>query len=260
MNVKQVTGIYFSPTGHSKKAVRAIASHLGGNTEYLDLTDSGKRPDYYFRENEVAVVGAPVYGGRLPETAVERFGKLHGNQTPVVLVVTYGNRDYEDALLELKEVMEKQGFRPLTAAAVVAEHNIVPCFATDRPDGADGKKLRRFADQTLKKLREVSCNYALGELPVKGRHPYKEYHGAHLKIKVSSSCNNCGACIRKCPVQAISRTDCRVMDEERCISCMRCIHVCPNHSRSISRLMLLAVKQKLKKECSGRKEPDFFYR
>ena len=257
MNIKQVTGIYFSPTGHSKKAVRAIVSRIGGNTGYVDLTGPGRRPDYHFHENEVAVVGVPAYGGRLPETAVERLQKLHGNQTPVVLVVTYGNRDYDDALLELKEVLVARGFRPLSAAAVVAEHNIAPCFAAGRPDGADGKKLRRFADQTARKLREVSSNYALGELSVKGKHPYKEFHGARLKIRVSSSCSNCGACIRKCPVQAISRTDSRVMDEERCISCMRCIYVCPSHSRSISRLMLLAVKHKLKKECSGRKEPEF---
>ena len=73
MNMKQVTGIYFSPTGHSKKVVRVIVSRLGGNTEYLDLTDAGKRPDYHFHENEVVVVGAPVYGGRLPQTAVESF-------------------------------------------------------------------------------------------------------------------------------------------------------------------------------------------
>ncbi|MCI8578778.1 MAG: 4Fe-4S binding protein [Lachnospiraceae bacterium] len=260
MNMKQVTGIYFSPTGHSKKVVRVIVSRLGGNTEYLDLTDAGKRPDYHFHENEVVVVGAPVYGGRLPQTAVERFRKLHGNQTPAVLVVTYGNRDYDDALLELKDVLVEQGFRPLTAAAVVAEHNVIPSFASARPDGADVKRLQHFADKTARKMKLVSCNYVLKDLTVKGKRPYKEYHGVPLKIKVSSSCDNCGTCIRKCPVQAISRTDSRVMDEERCISCMRCIHVCPVHGRSISRLLLLVVKQKLKKDCSGRKEPDFFYK
>ena len=204
------------------------------------------------------MVGAPVYGGRLPQTAVERFRKLHGNQTPAVLVVTYGNRDYDDALLELKDVLVEQGFRPLTAAAVVAEHNVIPSFASARPDGADVKRLQHFADKTARKMKLVSCNYALKDLAVNGKRPYKEYHGVPLKIKVSSSCDNCGTCIRKCPVQAISRTDPRVTDTQRCITCMRCVKVCPSGARKINTMVLLAVGQKLKKVCSERREAEFF--
>lgn len=258
MNTKQITGIYFSPTGHSGQAVRAVLSRFNENQDILDLTDPGKRPDYYFHENEAVVVGVPVYGGRIPDTAIQRFRRLHGNQTPAVLIVTYGNRDYEDALLELKEVLSCQGFRPFAAAAVVAEHNIVPAYGTGRPDQADLDKLYRFADQAAQKLSEASCNFELGDVNVKGNHPYRPYPGFHLKIRVSSTCNGCGTCIKSCPVQAISRTDPRVMDEERCITCMRCIKVCPVQGRNVSRLMLLAVRQKLKKVCSGRKEPEFF--
>lgn len=257
MNTKQITGIYFSPTGHSRRAVEAVLSRMGGQ-ECLDMTDPGKRPDYHFHENEAVVVGVPVYGGRIPQTAIERFHRLHGNQTPAILVVTYGNRDYEDALLELKEVLACQGFRALAAAAVVAEHNIVQAFGTGRPDDEDLKKMNQFADQAAEKLARVSCNFAIGDLKVKGNHPYRPYPGVHFKIRVNSSCNGCGTCIRSCPVQAISRTDPKIMDEERCISCMRCIQVCPVQGRSISRLMLLAVRQKLKKACSSRKEPEFF--
>lgn len=258
MNTKQITGIYFSPTGNSKKAVEAVVSRLGGQ-ECLDMTDPGKRPDYHFNENEAVVVGVPVYGGRIPQTAIERFRRIHGNQTPAILVVTYGNRDYEDALLELKDVLACQGFRAFAGAAVVAEHNIVRSFATGRPDAADLKKIDQFADQAAKKLAEISCSYAIGDLKVKGNHPYRPYPGVHVKIRVSSRCNGCGACIRSCPVQAISRTDPRIMDGERCISCMRCVKVCPVQGKSVSRLMLLAVRQKLKKACSSRKEPEFFY-
>ena len=173
-------------------------------------------------------------------------------------MATYGNRDYEDALLELKEVLACQGFRALAAAAVSAEHNIVRSFGTGRPDSADLEKIYGFADQAAEKLKEVSCNFAIPDLKVKGNHPYRPYPGVHLKIRVSSSCNGCGTCIRKCPVQAISRTDPHIMDEERCISCMRCVKVCPVQGRTVSRLMLLAVRQKLKKACGSRKEPEFF--
>lgn len=260
MNLKQITGIYFSPTGNTKTAVEMITGQIPGGKEYLDLTDPGKRPDYHFMENEAVVVGVPVYGGRVPATAAERLKKLHGRKTAAVLVVTYGNRAYEDALLELKLIMQKQGFCPVAAAAVVAEHNIVRNIAAGRPDKADKKKLKQFGREIGRRFWELVSNYRIGDLQVPGKRPFRKYHGAPLKIKVGASCKNCGTCIRRCPVQAISRTDARVTDTERCITCMRCVKDCPSGARKINTMVLLAVGHKLKKVCAERKEPEFFIR
>lgn len=258
MNLKQITSIYFSPTESTKGVVELIAEQIHGNRESLDLTDAVKtRPDYGFTENEAVLVGVPVYGGRVPETAVRRLRKLRGHHTPAVLVVTYGNRAYEDALLELKDILTEQGFVPAAATAVVTEHNIVRTIAQGRPDDQDRRLLAGFGRQVDELLRDTSSPYELPEIAVKGNHPYKEYHTIPMKIKVGSSCNGCGTCIRKCPVQAISRTDPKITDEERCIGCMRCIRVCPVEARKVSSLLLMAVRQKLKKVCSDRKEPEF---
>lgn len=259
MNLKQVTSVYFSPTQSTKKVTERIAARLGMNRESVDLTDSVKcRPDYSFTENEAVVIGIPVYGGRVPATAAERLKKLHGRQTPAILVATYGNRAYEDALLELKDIMTEQGFRPAAVAAVVTQHSIVHKIAEGRPDKEDLKKLDHFAAEAKKKLQRTESNYQLPELSVKGKKPYRPYHVMPLKFKVTSSCTGCGTCIRKCPVQAISRTDPRVTDEQRCIACMRCTAVCPRGGKKLGTLMQLAIAQKLKKLCSARKEPEFF--
>lgn len=259
MNVKQVTAVVFSPTENTKEVAEVIGSQLPGAYECLDLTDLAfKRPEYHFTEDEVVVVGAPVYGGRIPRTAAERFKKLHGRSTPAVLVVTYGNRAYEDALAELKDLMEAQGFCPIAAAAVVAEHNIDRKVAAGRPDGADREKLVRFGEQVDGALRRWAGARDFKGLQLPGSHPYRAYGTVPVKVKVAASCTGCGLCIRKCPVGAISRTDPKITDEERCIGCMRCIKVCPAHSRSVSPLVLMAVHQKLKKVCQDRKEPEFF--
>ena len=63
-----------------------------------------------FSAGELVVLGVPVYGGRIPALAAERMAQLKGQQTPVIILVTYGNRDYEDALLELKTILEQQQF------------------------------------------------------------------------------------------------------------------------------------------------------
>lgn len=259
MDFKQITSIYFSPTESTGGVVKLIAAQFGGSQVQLDLTDANRnRPEYCFLENELVVVGAPVYGGRIPAVAAERLRLLHGHHTPVVLIVVYGNRAYEDALVELSDIMVEQGFVPSASAAVVAEHNIVRSIAAGRPDINDRDKLEMFGRQAAKKLRNSLSAGQLSEPAVPGNHPYKEYHGVPMKINVTSGCTNCGTCIRKCPVQAISRTDPKITDKESCIACMRCVRVCPVGGRNVSRLLLLALKQMLKKACAGRKEPEFF--
>lgn len=259
MNFKQITGIYFSPTEHTKKVVELIAGRIHGNRTVLDLTDAGKRPDYHFTEDEAVIVGVPVYGGRVPETAEKRLRKLHGRNTPAVLVVTYGNRAYEDALAELRDVLSEQGFQTVAAAAVVTEHNILRGIATGRPDAADEDALRQFGKKVDDRLRTVRSACRIGEVAVKGNVPYRAYGTVPFKIKVSGGCSRCGLCIKKCPVQAISRTDPKVTDQKRCISCMRCVKVCPMEKRKISPFILYVAGKKLKKACDTRKEPEFFF-
>lgn len=260
MNISQITGIYFSPTGTTKRVAEWITERIaaGKGAGWLDLTDAVPfRPDYTFTEHELAVVGVPVYGGRVPETARERLKKIHGKRTPVVLIVTYGNRAYEDALLELSDMLKEQGFIPAAAAAVVTEHNIAHVYGTGRPDDKDKKEMTAFAEAVKEKMKTTGGSTKLPELSIKGSRPYRPYGTLPLKISVSSACENCGTCIRKCPVQAISRTDARVTDETACITCMRCIAVCPKHARKLGTLVTLAIRQKLKKVCTDRKDAEF---
>lgn len=258
MNIKQITSIYFSPTESTKHVVELIAEQVQGYRTSLDVTDAGKRPDYKFIENEAVIVGVPVYGGRVPETATERLRKLHGHQTPAVLVVTYGNRAYEDALVELRDVLAGQGFKIAAAAAVVTEHNIVHSIASGRPDEADKDALVKFGQQVNERFRTMSSVYQIGDVAIKGNVPYRAYSTIPFKIKQSGACSQCGLCIKKCPVQAISRTDPKVTDQERCISCMRCVKVCPTKGRKVNPLMLFVAEKKLKKACGSRKEAEFF--
>lgn len=174
-----------------------------------------------------------------------------------MLIVTYGNRAYEDALLELSDILKEQGFIPAAAAAVVTEHNIAHIYGAGRPDEKDKKEMTAFAEAVREKLKSTAGSTKLFELSIRGKRPYRPYGTLPLKISVSSACEGCGTCIRKCPVQAISRTDAKVTDESACITCMRCIAVCPKHARRLGTLMTLAIRQKLKKVCTDRKDAEF---
>ena len=72
----------------------------------------------------MAVIAVPSYGGRVPGTAAGRLGAIRGNGARAVLVCVYGNRAYEDTLVELQDIAKQAGFRVTAAVAAVAEHSI----------------------------------------------------------------------------------------------------------------------------------------
>ena len=99
MEYKNVHIIYFSPTHTSAKTAYAIAEGLGGSVLLeSDITYDAPTEELEIHDDELTIVAAPVYGGRVAETAMERLRVFHAHQAPVVPVVVYGNRDYEDAL------------------------------------------------------------------------------------------------------------------------------------------------------------------
>ena len=79
-----------------------------------------------------------------------------------VFVATYGNRDYEDSLLELKNIFEDNGFKTLAASTFVTEHSSTSKLATKRPNAKDlsiaydfGKKIKVKLDN----LNDLKSNY-----------------------------------------------------------------------------------------------------
>lgn len=130
--------IVFSPTGGTKKVAECLTGVLEGEVTTVDLADS--RQDFNavsLEKEDVAVISVPSYGGRVPAVAAERLGRLHGNGARAVLVCVYGNRAYEDTLVELEDAARETGFRVIAAMAAVAEHSIARQFASGRPDEQD---------------------------------------------------------------------------------------------------------------------------
>lgn len=257
MKASEVMGIYFSPTGHTREIVYHIAEAVEEKAKLLDLTSNEmSNREYFFDKEELAVIGTPVYGGRIPALAAERLKCLHGENTPAVVFVTYGNRDYDDALLELKNVVEESNFRVIAAAAVVTEHSIFPTVGQDRPDMRDWDEINKFIDLVREKV-ETHEEETWTEFAVKGKTPYKKYNGIPLKPKASKACVKCGFCARECPANAIPAEDPSKTDHKKCISCMRCVTYCPQQARSVNKLLYTIAQHKLEKACNARRANEF---
>lgn len=259
MDINKSTMIYFSPTGSTRKIVREIAKAANLNCQETDLTtpDASAVPCQYTND-DFLILGFPVYSGRVPETLRERLESFRGNNTPLAFVATYGNRDYDDALLEIAMLLTQKGFKVVAGAAFVTQHSIVPTIAAGRPDEEDMNAIREFGRRLVDRVREITDLSALPELQLKGNYPFREYKGIPFKPHTTKACIECGLCAAKCPTGAIPADTPSITHKDKCISCMRCINICPNQARRLRGYERFLAKMAIASKCKERKMPEYF--
>lgn len=246
---------YLSPTGGTKKCGEIFCSALAEETVLMDLAFPGQLPEA--EGEELTVVAAPVFGGRIPALMAERLKslKLDGKGKKAVTLAVYGNRHYDDALAELNALMTEAGFTVIASGAVIAQHSIVPALAAGRPDSVDIESLKTFAGEVLKKLE----NGTEESVVVPGAFPSeREFKKAAAPLS-SEGCTGCGSCKDVCPSQAITIEDGTVhTDFDACILCMACVAACPEHGRVLPAPVQERMDQFLGAFIDKRRENEYF--
>ena len=271
--MKKITLVYFSPTKTTETVLRAIANGLA---QSLDISASEitavdfTRPETRaavsapFDDNDIVLLGAPVYSGRLPADAADFFKKLTASNTPVVLTVVYGNREYDDALLEFKDIASACGFIPISGAAFIGEHAFASTdipVALNRPDENDLRMAADFGDNSGNLLKETSDLKHLAPMKVPGNFPYKDGmgKGAPDFIGVTDACTNCGTCATVCPSKAIDAENGFAVITAQCILCCACIKACPEQARLMKDGPIKEKARWLNQTCSTPKPVHVFF-
>lgn len=257
MNYSTIHTVVFSPTHTSAKIAHAIESTIACEQRIkTDLTlDESLEP--IIIQDQLTIIAVPVYAGRVAPLAIKRLRKVKGINSPAILVVLYGNREYEDALVELYDVAKEAGFTPLSAAAFIGEHSYstdeMP-IAKSRPNSTDLQKAEQFGKDSFVKLQEAN----LTDFFVKGNRPYKQVGTpTPAAPHKTDECTECGECMLVCPTGAIKKDDDGVIttDIMNCIKCCACVRACPIQAR----YFFTPYTAMLHKNCAEPKEPELFF-
>lgn len=249
----KISKIFFSPSGTTLKIVNEIAKNFELDNENYDLLSFDSEKEF---ENELVIVGVPSFDGRIPKLACERLSKIKGHNTKAIAILNYGNIDYGDSLLELTDLLKKNGFDLIGVCTTVSQHSQFGEIAKGRPDENDLDKISKFAQHIKFKLE----NNIENELFFAGQKPYKEYVKPEFSVNCDEDlCVYCNDCVYTCPEEAIMEDEPTYTDLDRCSRCSTCINVCGQDARSFAGSEYENQYLNALNEFNDRKEGEFFF-
>lgn len=256
MNPNKLVTFCFSPTNTSFKNMMSVTKGLNmDNVTHHNFTFSNKDETITLPASSLALFSAPVYGGHIAPIALQRMEQVRGEGTPAILLVTYGNRNFEQALVQFSAFVRERGFTPIAAGALIGEHsysNAQYPIAVGRPDAADLTSAEEFGRQITAKLQQTDESTWEIDIEKKMPHldtPEKNLQAFRLFIQeytmqqqanptkiypaaTSEACSHCGVCVDLCPTQAIALGHEEATDASRCIRCCACVKGCPSNART----------------------------
>lgn len=275
MKLEKIWAIYFSGTGTTRRTVEriagGIASRLNLPAESVDFSRPAVRQETLgFGEMDLVVFGTPVYAGRVPNVLLPFLReRVVGGGALAVPVVLFGNRNYDDALIELRNILAADGMHPIAAGAFVGEHSFSRVLGADRPNAEDEALMDEFAARVAELAAGLDAA-PVKSVAVRGQEPLRPYYTPRdragnpiniLKVKPKtdlSRCGGCGLCADLCPMGSIDPADVSAV-RGICIKCCACVKGCPTGAKFFDDAGYLYHQHELEAQYARPAENEVFY-
>jgi len=243
--ITKVWAVYFTGTGNTKNiactVAKAACKTLNCAYEEYDFSlPAARTNELAFSGTDLVVFGTPVYAGRVPNVLLPYLTKnIKGNGALAIPVVTYGNRNFDDGLMELRNLMIANGLTPIAGGAFVGEHSFSTTLGAGRPDADDLSMAQELGKKAAEKVLSGSGNTPVaveGEDPIRTYYTPRDRNGNPiniLKVKPKTDtdkCINCGLCARICTMGSIDPQDVTNVTGI-CIKCCACVKRCPKGAK-----------------------------
>jgi ferredoxin len=256
MIINKLHLVYFSPTGTGKANLEFAANNFNIETIKHDITC--KSETLNFEDNDLVFFITPVYSGRIPNLAKKRLEKIRGNNTLCVLFSVYGNRAFDDSLIELQQIVEKNDFITVAGLGVIGQHTFSKNVATNRPTEEDSKIITENMEIIKQKLKKIDNINDIKKLILPGTIPTNQAKRLSLTPKINNNCINCNICIDVCPTHAITLEHFSSPDPNLCIGCLACVKHCPNHARHVNPVKIGALAKAMELACKKHQEISLY--
>ena len=228
--------VYFSPNHTTEKVIHASNQKLQFEVVSHNFTTSFQAftPDI----DDIVFIASPVYSGRVPDLFNQRLAGIKGQHNLSIVFVVYGNRAYDDALLELKTLAERQKLKVVGAIAAIGQHSLVLNVAKNRPNQTDLEQIADLSFDIINNLYNFKLN---NQLHIPGKKVHSKAKRLSLTPYANDNCVHCNKCVEACPSHAIDQDHFIHPNPKLCIGCLACVNVCQHNSRTLSKAKAIPI-------------------
>ncbi len=230
---------YFTGTGNSLAVARDIAKNT--HAELIGIPAAVKTEQTIPKNSAVGII-FPLYAGGLPNIVVEFLKTINLREAGYVFAVTTEGGRMGFPKSQTEKLCRKAGHCLDAAWWIQMPDNYLPLGNPPKED--EQKRMYHAARGLIEEISKGVNNRVIhkSSMGFSGKLMGLAYgmFMKHLpesdkKFIVNPRCNECGTCVKVCPVDNIRLAEGKIEWLHHCEGCLACVHFCPMEAINIGK-------------------------
>lgn len=234
--------IYFSGTGNTRYIAERFSEKM--NAACFSIEEAVDFGEVLTTANTITVC-YPIYGSCVPrimrDFIIAHRACFEGKKLIIFCTQLMFSGDGARVFTEL---LDGVAMKILYAEHFNMPNNICNLRIFPVPDN---KKMMRYINKAEKKLDRVCGDLSSGIVKKRGFNALSRISGYWLQrcyfvalekkaqkdVKISAACISCGKCVKICPMQNLKQNGNRILQNGQCTLCYRCVNQCPQQAITV---------------------------